>query len=128
MRPYHNVFDNFDFVFGRPWVYKKAKRPNKLLKDSEANQSITQNVCKICLTNTSCVMFKSCNHIGTCNLCCFKYLKEGFFYDAYQKKVVKQSIYPFYKTYKPNWESFEYHKKCPFCNMYIKGIEYVYLM
>ena len=128
MSPYNKIFDKFDFVFGRPWLFKRAKRPNKLIQDSEANQSISQNVCKICLTNTSCILFRNCNHVGTCNRCCYTYLNEGFFYNKYKRAVVKQSAYPFYKTYVPNWEHFQYHKKCPFCNALITGIEYVYLM
>lgn len=128
MRPYNPVFDHFDFVFGRPWLFKKAKRPPKLFQDTEATADVNQSTCKLCLTNISCIMFKDCKHIGTCNKCCFKYLNEGFFYDKYDKKIRKQSHYPFYKYYVPNLENFTYTKKCPFCKAYVKSIEYVYLV
>lgn len=84
--------------------------------------------CKICLNHVSCIMLTNCKHVGMCNGCCFKYLKEAYFYDKYKKSVVKQSCYPFYKTYVNNLEDFIYTKKCPFCKSYIKGIEYVYIV
>ena len=127
----HPALQHFDFIFGRPWVFKKAKRPPKLFQDTEINPEnlITgPGTCKLCLTNASCIMFNDCKHIGTCNKCCYRYLNEGFFFDKYDRKIKKQSHYPFYKHYVPNLEGFMYNKKCPFCKAWVKDIEYVYLV